>query len=127
MSPDNDKALCEKYPKIFANRHKDMRTTAMCWGFDCGDGWYALIDALCKHLQDMTDYNPNHTQFPQIIASQVKEKYGGLRFYTIASSDYQDGAIAMAESMSFRICDVCGASGKPNSEGWIHTRCEAHG
>lgn len=116
MSPDNDKALCEKYPKIFAKY----------WGAECGDGWYILLDALCKHLQSLTDCNPNHARFPQIIASQVKEKYGGLRFYTTAASDYQDGAIAMAESMSFRICDVCGAPGNPNTSGWIRTRCETH-
>lgn len=126
MSPDKDKALCEKYPKIFADRHGDMRSTAMCWGFDCGDGWYDLIDVLCAHLQAMTDNNPNNDRFPQIVAAQVKEKFGGLRFYVSASSDYQDGAISMAESMSYHICEVCGNPGKPNNRGWIRTTCAAH-
>jgi hypothetical protein len=38
MREELDKKLVEKYPKIFAQRFDDMRTTAMCWGFDCDDG-----------------------------------------------------------------------------------------
>lgn len=125
MSPDKDKALCAKYPKIFANRYADMRTTAMCWGFECGDGWYALIDALCARLQSMTDWNPNNARFPQVIATQVKEKYGGLRFYTEGCSEYQDGMIHMICALSERTCEVCGAPGKTQDDGWIRTLCKA--
>lgn len=28
-----------------------MRTTAMCWGFECGDGWYQLLDKACAELE----------------------------------------------------------------------------
>lgn len=122
MSPDLDKALCEKYPKLFAQRHKSELETAMCWGFECGDGWYTLIDALCSLLQWDIDYNHQ----PQLEVEQVKEKYGGLRFYVNQSTDRQEGAIALAESLSYRICEVCGAPGKPNKEGWIKTTCEVH-
>jgi hypothetical protein len=38
MKQELDEQLCAKYPKIFVNRHADMKTTAMCWGFECGDG-----------------------------------------------------------------------------------------
>lgn len=47
MKPELDKALCEKYPLIFRDRHGDMRRTLMCWGFEVGDGWYDLIDSTC--------------------------------------------------------------------------------
>ena len=57
MRKELDEKLCAKYPKIFADRHGDMRTTAMCWGFECGDGWYWLIDSLCSNLQWNTDNN----------------------------------------------------------------------
>lgn len=103
-----------------------MQETAMCWGLDCDDGWYDLIDALCERLQSMTDYNPNNDRFPQIVATQVKEKFGGLRFYVRAASDYQDGLISMAESLSYHICEVCGNPGKPNKSGWIRTTCATH-
>jgi len=45
-----DKQLCEKYPLLFKDRNGDMRTTAMVWGFEHGDGWFNIIDVLCWHL-----------------------------------------------------------------------------
>lgn len=127
MSPELDKKLCEKYPKIFANRNGPPEQTAMCWGFECGDGWYNLIDKLCDWLQFNTDSNNHLPKYAnQVVAVQVKEKFGGLRFYVDGASDVQDAAISFAESMSYRICDVCGAPGKPNGSGWIRTRCEEH-
>ena len=42
MRKELDEKLCEKYPLIFKNRHADMTETAMCWGFECGDGWFNI-------------------------------------------------------------------------------------
>ena len=47
MRKELDDKLCANYPEIFRDRHKSMRETAMCWGFECGDGWYSLIDTIC--------------------------------------------------------------------------------
>lgn len=52
MSPELDDALCKKYPEIFVDRRGKPSATAMCWGFDCGDGWYAIIDVLCGLLMN---------------------------------------------------------------------------
>lgn len=127
MSPDLEKKLYEKYPKIFRQKDLSMQETCMCWGVDTGDGWYTLIDSLCQSLQSMTDYNKHLPErFPQIEATQVKEKYGTLRFYTTASSDHQEGMIHFAETMSGKTCDVCGNPGKLRNNGWMQTRCEEH-
>ena len=69
--------LLNRYPKIFRQHTLPMTETCMCWGLDCGDGWYHLIDRLCGQLQ--WDIDRNH--YPQIEATQVKEKFGTLRFY----------------------------------------------
>lgn len=62
MRKDLDEALCAKYPLIFRDRHGDMRTTLMCWGFDVGDGWYNLIEATCALLyQPYADAQRNYT------------------------------------------------------------------
>lgn len=122
MKKEFDDLLCSKYPKIFMDRHADMQTTAMCWGFECGDGWFALLDALCSRLQ----WDADNNNLPQIVAAQVKEKYGGLRFYTESSTDYQDGCIGMAEQMSEYICDVCGNPGKVGGVSWLAARCPEH-
>jgi len=187
MRQELDKKLCAKYPKIFVNRHSDMRTTAMCWGFECGDGWYLLIDRLCSNLQWNTDMNnkdyviknpklrklvpflerliqsiPGRYNFdrkrqlnpllhirgylinllyrwkkrldytyiesdryPQIVASQVKEKYGGLRFYVEGASHRQYAVISFAESLSYHICEKCGSTKNVGqTQGWITTLCE---
>jgi hypothetical protein len=56
MSPELDKKLCEKYPKIMVNRNKPMNETAMCWGFDCGDGWYNILNQLMANIQHHCDW-----------------------------------------------------------------------
>lgn len=49
---------------------------------------------------------------PQLVARQVKEKFGGLRLYVQAGSDVQRGMITLAEAMSHRICDLYGGPAK---------------
>lgn len=124
MKPELDKALCEKFPQIFAGRNGSMTVTAMCWGFEVGDGWYSLIDVLCEELQRETD----RQGAPQVTATQIKEKYGGLRFYVDAAEDRQMAMIDFAEALSYRICEECGAPGSLDErEGrWMATRCFQH-
>ena len=51
-----DKLLCEKYPKMMVNRNKDMKETCMCWGFECGDGWFNILDQLMGNIQHHIDW-----------------------------------------------------------------------
>jgi len=48
--------LCEKYPKMMVNRNKDMKETCMCWGFECGDGWFNILDQLMGNIQHHIDW-----------------------------------------------------------------------
>jgi NADH pyrophosphatase NudC (nudix superfamily) len=136
MNEELDKILCEKYPKIFRDRNKRMQETCMCWGFSHGDGWYNIIEAACRNIQNHTDWkrkqepyaSMSEEEFDEIhqpIAAQVKEKFGGLRFYVDNADDYTSGVIAMAESMSYKTCETCGAPGKQSGKGWIKTVCES--
>jgi hypothetical protein len=59
-------------------------------------------------------------------AIQVKEKYGTLRFYVYGATDQQQNYIDFAESMSSRICELCGKPGKRNQWGWLTTACKEH-
>ncbi len=141
MSPELDSKLCEKYPKIFRDRHADMHTTAMCWGFDCDDGWFNILDVLCARIQSHIDQtnerrvnllknNPWNHKIPnevqQVVAVQIKEKFGGLRFYTNGEDDVVSALISMAESMSYRTCETCGSPGRSRNSGWIRTLCDKH-
>ena len=134
MRDELDLTLCEKYPKIFVDRHASMTETAMCWGFEHGDGWYQIIDSLCANIQHHIDYNnknfekgyTQYKQVPQVVATQVKEKFGTLRFYYDGGDDVIDGMVNMAESWSTVTCEECGTPGTQNSQGWIKTLCETH-
>jgi hypothetical protein len=56
MKQELDKLLCEKYPKMMVNRNKDMKETCMCWGFECGDGWFNLLNQLMGNIQHHIDW-----------------------------------------------------------------------
>jgi len=56
MKLELDKLLCEKYPKMMVNRNKNMQETCMCWGFECGDGWYNILDQLMGNIQHHIDW-----------------------------------------------------------------------
>jgi hypothetical protein len=159
MRKELDEALCAKYPLIFKDRNADMRTTAMCWGLECGDGWYNIIDTLCGLLtSDYRQAKDRHDHLVEVgaggvlygtklvtqeaideakvkldeetlkvpVAAQVKEKFGGLRFYVNGTTDKHHNYISFAESMSYRTCEECGAAGKTYTDGWHTTLCDIH-
>jgi hypothetical protein len=184
MNQTLDEKLVKKYPKIFRDRYAPMNRTAMCWGFAHGDGWYNIIDAVCRNIQGHINhnrqerarvlrynrllkraakgdvlplqlyftYNPDSTEpsryaiervekilsepepqyktvpsaCSQVVAVQVKEKYGTLRFYYDGGDDFIYGIVQMAESMSEVTCEACGNPGKLRNGGWIQTLCDVH-
>jgi len=123
MRQELDALLCERYPLIFADRNRSIYESCMGRGFSCDDGWFNLIDTLCECLQSRTDHNKD----PQIVAAQVKEKWGELCFYPNLASGEQRGMIAMARAMSTRVCEKCGAPGQLHVSGGTYlTRCSEH-
>jgi hypothetical protein len=121
MRKELDDLLCQRYPAIFSQRNASFEISGMGKGFECGDGWFDLIDALCECLQFWTDHNDRE---PQVEARQVKEKFGTLRFHCSGANERQRGMIDMAVSMSGRICEECGAPGKIVG---YRICCPAHG
>jgi len=77
MKEELDKALVKDFPILYQQRYDDMRTTCMYWGFSCGDGWEPLIRRLSEKLEAWNNKHPDKA----VVATQVKEKFGTLRFY----------------------------------------------
>jgi hypothetical protein len=80
-----------------------------------GSGWRCIVSNLIDDLAAM-DWNGE--------LHQVKEKFGGLRFYTGGLTEAQQLRITSAESDSYKTCEKCGEPGCPNRTGWITTLCD---
>lgn len=131
MKTELEKKLFDRYPKIFVQRKLPMYQTCMCWGISTGDGWYDLIESICSVIENYMNNEKDRAKFekrdpcPYIEAIQVKEKFGGLRFYTDYSTGEISGAVSMAERMSYKICERCGGTDNvTQTKGWIITLCQ---
>ena len=125
MKQELDKLLCERYPKMMVNRNLPMQETCMCWGFECGNGWFNILDQLMGNIQHHIDWkNKKEEVVAQVTLDQVKEKFGTLRFYYSGGDDYISGMVSLAESMTAVTCEGCGNPGKSRGGGWIHTYCD---
>ena len=61
----------------------------------------------------------------QVVVEQIKEKFGGLRFYFRGGNAEISGMVKVVEMLSYRICELCGKpmSGTTKINGWISARC----
>lgn len=115
--------MMERYPLLYANRHGSMRETCMCWGIECGEGWYKIIDELSAKLTKLILELPEEER-KHFRAAQVKEKFGTLRFYMGCETDDMSKAIAEAEDATAVTCETCGKPGKIRPGGWVVVRCD---
>lgn len=122
MNVENTKRLFEDFPELFRGKTLPITQNLMPFGFECDDGWFNLIYKLAS---DITAYA--HEAMLHPIAVQVKEKYGGLRFYVHEGDRHIDDLCDTAEANSYRICEVCGKLGElAEDRGWFMTRCFEH-
>ena len=85
--------------------------------FGVDNGWLGLIKTLIeKSIEAGWDKQ----------TTQVKEKFGGLRFYINGAPNEVHNLISEAESASQEICEVCGNLGKLQTTGWWRTLCKEH-
>ncbi len=135
------KEMQEKYPVMFSRPFV---------GFYIGAGWYQIIRSLCGNIQSHIDHinctrqkllekNPYNHPIPEeiepVVVDQIKEKYGGLRFYYTGGDNVIDGMVTMAESWAVHTCETCGNPGVNRSiqqtgqwlfRGWLTTLCDMH-
>lgn len=82
---------------------------------ECGEGWrdiYTPLIELCAALG--------------VEVTQIKEKFGGLRFYVRGYRPYLDKVIQWAEAESYRTCEECGRPGQLRQDSWMKTLCDEH-
>jgi hypothetical protein len=112
------KRMEEKYPKMFSQPYG---------GFAVGEGWWPILQALCSNIQHYLNWkNKDSEVVPQVVVAQIKEKFGGLRFYYDGGDDRIQGMVSMAESWADKSCETCGKPGRRRESGWIKTLCDEH-
>jgi hypothetical protein len=82
-----------------------------------GPGWHPIIDRLAADLLKLGWDGK---------VLQVKEKFGGLRFYIEQDMDVLHDRIDAAKAEAYRTCEICGTPGIARSGGWIKTLCDEH-
>ena len=106
MRQELDQLLCEKYPKMLVNRNKPMTETAMCWGFDCGDGWYNILNQLMGNIQHHIDW-------------KEKQHNWAVKYNEMAQAGKSGNAELFADLVAREYAD------KPNiGADYIRERCE---
>ena len=80
-----------------------------------GPGWEPLIRRLYAAKPE------------DVEVHQVKEKFGGLRFYIgAAPQEYRD-LVDAAENESYTLCATCGKPGTlDQTQWWVLTLCDEH-
>lgn len=114
-------ALPTRYPHFFPSG-------PLPWGFEVGEGWTSLIETLFARIDTLVHEAPGVS----IEILQVKEKFGGLRFYYAlngadeATAQALHEAVDLAAVASTHICERCGRPGDlHNRSGWLGTLCAA--
>jgi len=151
MSPELDQHIREKYPLIFQNSCEmsigdgwfDIVDNA-CGGIQTHIDYTEQLIVMAIHWNNQVndpdfDWDAHKGSFTkreerkvpepveQVVATQIKEKFGNFRFYYQGGDDYIRGIVSMAEAMSALTCEECGHPGKKrNRKHWFLTLCDKH-
>jgi hypothetical protein len=127
MRHDLDMALCKDFPKLFSDRNAPITQSCFGFGFECRNGWEPIIRAAAQKLEAIND-KIDRPEF-WIRVSQIKEKFGTLRFYTgsilYEYADEVEAIINEVETKSETTCEKCGEEGKLRGTGWLSTECDS--
>jgi len=98
------------------------------WGVECGDGWFNLIDRLCREcereIERLDSLGVPRERWPRV--AQIKEKFGSLRFYARGCLPEELRELIQEISEKSRLtCELCGAFKKSRAaEAWHSTTCD---
>jgi hypothetical protein len=100
------------------------------------EGWFALVDGLCSDIETLL-----RNQAGRIVVAQVKEKFGGLRFYydwddaddagaDLETSLLKERVRALVDEARARTTLICQKCGDPATlklhGGWTAALCDQH-
>lgn len=148
MEITKEKELRDKYPIVLKGRLIKDKKNNTYYEYPCsfhiGIGWYPLVEDLIK---DINEYLMTLTDIEKraFCIHDIKEKFGGLRFYAdfdriVLDENNQEIDISSninlmvplypyirrAENKSYSTCEDCGEKGVLRDGSWIRTLCDNH-
>lgn len=122
MNPENTQRLYDRFDPLYRGRHLPDTQNLMCYGFQCSDGWFTLIYELSEQIET---YCQQHPEAADLIAVQVKEKFGELRFYVSPLVVEVEHLIEQARVKSRQTCERTGKPGVMccRPDGYYQTLC----
>jgi hypothetical protein len=116
MTQQSETVVKVDKPTTFAELVTKHDLRPYCWS-EVGNGWIPMLDELVTKLVA--------SGWEVSSIAQIKEKFGGLRFYVDDATPEQYAMIETAEALSYKTCESCGKPGKVrNNKDWICTLCE---
>ena len=114
------KRIMLRTPTLFCEGPWDVTRTSLAFGFECGPGWFPLLQRTFSRLSRIAKEDGL-----DLRVRQVKERFGTLRIYLSGATDRAAKVVDEAEALSARICDLCDGAvfAPPAQTGWIVTRC----
>lgn len=108
----------EAFPVLFSS-HRII-------SLDCGVGWRPVVWELCAALAGYGREQMREGRAP-VVVTQIKQKFGELRFYTDHGDSYSWGLIHETEERTNTMCEACGKlAAKCTVGAWITTLCREH-
>jgi hypothetical protein len=128
MRADELTEFAQRWPTWFTFQGP-LTGTLVSFGFDgVGNGWRQLLWDLCVELEPHVESLDREiaTREPQVnfVVLQVKEKFGGLRFYTNFTSEAIDDCIRRAQERALTTCMDCGQPARLRTQGRWHVACD---
>ena len=129
--------LIERFPFIImrdcetGEPYRDDETGEICTELDHTWGWHDLELLICEHIKKEYDTWDEETK-KNFSILQIKEKFGGLRFYCSSEPEKIRLATDWAEHISFYTCIRCGKKEEVSpghfrayiTKGWICPYCK---
>jgi len=123
-----EEKLIQKYPELFYKNEDGVRYCPC--GAYVPSGWEPIVEELCGAIHD---YLTKTYRFkdgekvypPSVRIDQIKEKFGGLRFYFSGGDEKVAGMVHFTEYLCNKVCEVSGEKGELCIRGgWYKTLSE---
>lgn len=116
MNSELQNKLFNQFPDLYSKKN-------LSWGFECGDGWFNLI----QELSDKISKSIVQQDLEDIYIIQIKEKWGTLQVYMNLYNQKIGDLIDEYQDKSFKVCEACGKEGSLKNGSWVRVLCEEHG